>query len=60
MTKSLTRESPTQANEEPPPRRRNVYDYEGEYEFPAVQHWTPPDDTVGVMSAGHLRRDGSR
>jgi hypothetical protein len=34
MTKSPTRESPPQANEEPPPRHRNIYDYDGEYEFP--------------------------
>jgi hypothetical protein len=24
-------------------RRRNVYDYNGEYEFVTVQHWTSPD-----------------
>jgi hypothetical protein len=42
MTKSQTRESPT-PNEEPPPRNRNVYDYDGEYEFLTVQHWTAPD-----------------
>jgi hypothetical protein len=40
MTKSPTRESPPQAKEGPPPRHRNVYDYDGEYEFPSVQHWT--------------------
>jgi hypothetical protein len=34
MTKSPTRESPPQAKEEPRPRHRNVYDYDGEYEFP--------------------------
>jgi hypothetical protein len=48
MTKSPTRESPPQPNE--PPRHRNIYDYDGEYEFPTVQHWTPPG-TVRVMSA---------
>jgi len=41
MTKSPTREASTQANEQA--RRRNVYDYDGEYEFPTVQHWTAPD-----------------
>jgi hypothetical protein len=50
MTKSPPRESPMQANEEPRPRHRNVYDYDGEYEFPTMQHWTAPDDTVGVIS----------
>ena len=40
MTKSLTRESP-QLNEQPQPHR-NIYDYDGEYEFPIVEHWTPP------------------
>jgi hypothetical protein len=39
MTKSLTRELP-QPNELPQPRNRNIYDYNGEYEFPIVQHWT--------------------
>ena len=24
------------------PRRRNVYDYDGEYEFHTVRHWTAP------------------
>jgi hypothetical protein len=43
MTKSPTRESRPQANEEPPPRPRNIYDYDGEYEFPTVQHWTAAD-----------------
>jgi hypothetical protein len=42
MTKSPTRESPSQASEQPPPRRRNVYDYHGEYEFPTAQHWAAP------------------
>ena len=43
MTKSPTRKLPPQTNEEPPPRHRNVYDYDGEYEFPSAQHWTAPD-----------------
>jgi hypothetical protein len=38
MTKSPTRESPPEPNEQP--RHRNIYDYDGEYEFPTVQHWT--------------------
>jgi len=40
MTKSPTRKSPPQPSEQPQPRRRNVCDYDGEYEFPIVQHWT--------------------
>ena len=42
MTKSPTRESLPQPSEQPQPRRRNAYDYDGEYEFPTVQHWTAP------------------
>jgi hypothetical protein len=42
MTKLPTRESPPQPGEQPQPRHRNVYDYDGEYEFPIVQHWTAP------------------
>jgi len=38
MTKSATRESPSQPNEQS--QHRNIYDYDGEYEFPIVQHWT--------------------
>jgi len=48
MTKSPTRESPPQPNEQP--RHRNIYDYDGEYEFPTVQHWTA-SGTIRVMSA---------
>jgi hypothetical protein len=40
MTESSTRESSPQPSEQPQPRRRNVYDYDGEYEFPIVQHLT--------------------
>jgi hypothetical protein len=40
MTKSSTREPSPQPSEQPQPRRRNVYDYDGEYEFPIVQHLT--------------------
>jgi len=42
MTKSPTRESPSEPNEQS--QHRNIYDYDGEYEFeyefPIVQHWT--------------------
>ena len=38
MTKSPTRESPSQPNEQS--QHRNIYDYDGEYELPIVQHWT--------------------
>jgi len=48
MTKSPTRESPLQPNEQP--RHRNIYDYDGEYEFPTVQHWNA-SGTIRVMSA---------
>jgi hypothetical protein len=51
MIKSPTRESPLQTNEEPSQRHRNVYDYDGEYEFPTVQHWTAP------TRAGQQNRD---
>src|SRR5689334_12230025 len=51
MIKSPTRESPLQTNEEPSQRHRNVYDYNGEYEFPTVQHWTAP------TRAGQQNRD---
>ena len=50
MTKSPTRESRPQPNEQPQPRRRNIYDYDGEYEFPIVPHWTAP----GVSELGLL------
>jgi hypothetical protein len=40
MTTSSTRESPAQTNTKLPRRDRNVYDYEGEYEFATAQHWT--------------------
>jgi len=44
MTESPTRQSLPQPNERPQPRRRNIYDYDGEYEFPTAQHWTAPSD----------------
>jgi hypothetical protein len=34
---------PPQSSEQPQPRRRNVYDYDGEYEFLLAQHWTAPE-----------------
>jgi hypothetical protein len=37
VTKSPTRES--LPSEQSQPRRRNVYDCDGEYEFPVVRHW---------------------
>jgi len=40
MTMPSTGESPPQPNEQPQPRRRNIYDCDGESEFPTVQHWT--------------------
>ena len=42
MTRALTGESRPQPNEQPQPRRRNMYDYDGEYEFPTARHWTAP------------------
>jgi hypothetical protein len=51
MTKSATREAPPQPNEQPQPRHRNIYDYDGEYEFPTVQHWTAP----GVPAPSAIR-----
>jgi hypothetical protein len=50
MTKSPMRESPPQPNEQSQLRQRNIYDYDGEYEFPTVQHWTALG-IVRVMSA---------
>ena len=43
-TVSSTRESQPQRSE-PQPRRRNAYDYDGEYEFAIAQHWTAPEAT---------------
>ena len=39
VTKSPTRESLPHPSEQSQPRHRNVYDYDGEYEFPVVGHW---------------------
>src|SRR5215831_16764431 len=33
---------PLQRSDQPQSRRRNAYDYDGEYQFPTVQHWTAP------------------
>jgi hypothetical protein len=45
MTKSATHESPPQRSEQPQPRRRNVYDGDGEYEFPIARHWIGSEAT---------------
>jgi hypothetical protein len=37
---SPKRELPPQPDEQPQLRHRNIYDYDGEYEFPTVKHWT--------------------
>ena len=42
MSKSPTREPPSGPNEQPQQRHRNIYDCDGEYEFPTAQHWTAP------------------
>ena len=39
MPKSPTRKLPPQPNEQPELRRRNIYDYDGEYEFVVARHW---------------------
>jgi len=39
VTKSPTRESLPHPSEQLQPRRRNVYDCNGEYEFPIARHW---------------------
>ena len=41
VTKSPTREPLPHRSEQSQPRHRNVYDCDGEYEFPVVRHWTP-------------------
>jgi len=57
MIKSPTRESPLQTNEEPSQRHRNVYDYDGEYEFPTVQHWIASTAHRQATRAGQQNRD---
>jgi hypothetical protein len=56
MTKLPTNGWPTQANEEP--RHRNVYDYEGEYEFLTAQHWTVPHGIAPDVARPSEKRDG--
>jgi hypothetical protein len=46
VTKSPTRELPPQRGEQPQPHHRNVYDYDGEYEFPTVRHWIASEATT--------------
>jgi hypothetical protein len=41
MRKSA-REPPPRPTEQLQQRHRNIYDYDGEYEFPTSQHWTVP------------------
>jgi hypothetical protein len=48
MTKSPARESPPHPSEQLHPRHRNVYDYDGEYDFHTVRHW---DRTKGGPGA---------
>jgi len=43
MTKSPTLELLPQRSEQPQPRHRNVYDYDGEYEFAIARHWIAPE-----------------
>ena len=52
LTKPSTRESPSQPNEQPQPRHRNIYEYDGEYELPIVQHWTAPVIRAVRVTAG--------
>jgi hypothetical protein len=56
MTKASTRESPPQRSQQPQPRR-NIYDYDGEYEFIVARHWiarealtNTPSTARGVFS----------
>jgi hypothetical protein len=52
---------PSQLSEQPQPRRRNVYDCDGEYEFLVAQHWTAPEtDRADERNRGRaLRSSGS-
>ena len=43
VTKSPTREPLPHPSEQLQPRRRNAYDYGGEYELPASRHWAPAE-----------------
>ena len=49
MTKSSTRESQPQRSEQPRPRR-NVYDYDGEYEFGVARHWIARETLTNTAS----------
>jgi hypothetical protein len=39
MKKISGHESAPHASEQPQPRRRSVYDHDGEYEYLFAQHW---------------------
>src|SRR5689334_24969480 len=52
MTKSPTHDSPPLTNEELR-QHRNVYDCDGEYEFPTAQHWTAPEAQDSRGGFGH-------
>jgi hypothetical protein len=39
VTKSPTRQQLPHRSEQSQPHRPNVYDYDGEYEFPIARHW---------------------
>ena len=45
MTELPTSASPPQRSEQPQPHHRNVYDGDGEYEFPIARHWIAPEAT---------------
>ena len=44
-------ESSPQPNEQPQPRRRNIYDYDGEYEFPTLCSIGPRRRGLGLLLA---------
>ena len=47
-------ESSPQPNEQPQPRRRNIYDYDGEYEFPTL-YSNGPRQVPAPSASGHHR-----
>jgi len=49
MANSSTRESPPQRSEQPQPRR-NVYEYDGEYEFLVARHWIARETLTNTAS----------
>jgi hypothetical protein len=51
MGKSSTHESPPQRSGQPQPRR-NVYDYDGEYEFVVARHWITRETLTNTASVG--------